>query len=368
MACSEGRVYPGLADFGYGLKGSASRKVAFKGSRLADVEIFPSFGYGMEPHETTLCRETHTPEVMESKMATFHSKDVKLQLDVAVDKGENPNQCPVFKFRKERRDGLLGDGIVARIQLYEGQTISFVLRNDIEHHITKNITNLVIDSQQHDTQDFWYNFISQSKYKGRYREVVSRSLMILKMMTYGEDGQRQARLRSSLTISLEPTGAIIAAPTFSIPEDIGGTRNWDYRYSWVRDASFTVYILLRLGFRAEADAYMNFIMDRLVYSRGPDGGLPIMFTIRGETDIPEVVLDHLEGYRGSRPVRVGNGAAFHRQFDIYGELMDAIYLYNKYGRPVPWDVWRQVRVMLGESPNAALSSAELLTQNAQITS
>jgi GH15 family glucan-1,4-alpha-glucosidase len=93
---------------------------------------------------------------------------------------------------------------------------------------------------------------------------------------------------------------------------------------------------------------MGFIMERFTQSRGPDGGLPIMFTIRGETDIPEKTLDHFEGYRGSRPVRIGNGAAFHHQFDIYGELMDAIYLYNKYGKPVPWDVWVSVRVMLGE--------------------
>jgi GH15 family glucan-1,4-alpha-glucosidase len=147
---------------------------------------------------------------------------------------------------------------------------------------------------------------------------------------------------------VEPTGAIIAAPTFSIPEDIGGVRNWDYRYSWVRDSSFSVYILLRLGFRAEADAYMDFIVERMANSRGPDGGLPIMFTLRGGTDIPETTLDHLEGYRKSSPVRIGNGAAFHQQFDIYGELMDAIYLYNKYGKPVPWDVWCAIRDMLGE--------------------
>jgi GH15 family glucan-1,4-alpha-glucosidase len=165
-------------------------------------------------------------------------------------------------------------------------------------------------------------------------------------------------------MTYEPTGAIVAAPTFSIPEDIGGvryvsslrsedgsvadlTRNWDYRFCWVRDSSFTIYILLRLGFVAEADAYMEFISERLLKSRGPDGALPIMFTIRGETDIPEFELTHLEGYRGSRPVRIGNGAAFHHQFDIYGELMDAIYLYNKYGKPVTWDQWCSVREMLG---------------------
>ena len=94
---------------------------------------------------------------------------------------------------------------------------------------------------------------------------------------------------------------------------------------------------------------MEFIMERFMHSRGPDGSLPIMFTIHGETDIPEVMLEHLEGYRGSRPVRIGNGAAFHQQFDIYGELMDAIYLYNKYGKPVTWEVWCSVREMLGKS-------------------
>ena len=94
---------------------------------------------------------------------------------------------------------------------------------------------------------------------------------------------------------------------------------------------------------------MEFIMERFTQSRLPDGALPIMFTIHGETDIPEITLDHLEGYRGSRPVRIGNGAAFHQQFDIYGELMDGIYLYNKYGRPVPWDAWKAVQSMLGKS-------------------
>ncbi|KHN95301.1 glycosyl hydrolase [Metarhizium album ARSEF 1941] len=289
------------------------------------VEIFPAFAYGLEPHTTTLYDNIDS----QSKSATFHSKDVRLQLDVVLQQGDDGNGCPNVTFKRVKREGMLGEGLFGQVQVHEGEAISFVLRNDIPDHITARISTSVLDSQQHDTQTFWHNFNRQSKYKGRWREVVARSLMILKMLTY------------------EPTGAIVAAPTFSIPEDIGGVRNWDYRYSWVRDSSFTIYILLRLGFRAEADAYMDFIMDRFVKSRGPDGGLPIMFTIRGETDIPEKTLDHLDGYRGSRPVRIGNGAAFHQQFDIYGELMDAIYLYNKYGKPVPWDVWCAVRELLG---------------------
>ncbi|KAK2041276.1 family 15 glycosyl hydrolase [Colletotrichum somersetense] len=296
-----------------------------RGQLEMEIEIFPAFQYATETHVTTIVEPAHTTG-SPSKAVTFHSEHYKMRLDVTVD--AESDSAPTVTFRKEKREGMLGEGVVARINIEEGQAISFVLRRDIPNHVTENITTAVLDSQQHDTAAYWYNWISKSKYKGRSREVVNRSLMLLKMMTY------------------EPTGAIIAAPTFSIPEDIGGTRNWDYRFSWVRDSSFTIYILLRLGFTAEADAYMNFISERFIKSRRPNGELPIMFTIRGDTDIPEVELDHLEGYRGSKPVRIGNGAASHQQFDIYGELMDGIYLYNKYGKPISWDQWCSVRVML----------------------
>ncbi|KAL2178748.1 glycoside hydrolase family 15 protein [Thermothelomyces heterothallicus CBS 202.75] len=305
------------------------RVECIRGRLQLDVEIFPAFGYAAEPHTTTILQEEGVPHCSQSKTAAFHSESTKLQLDVIIDHGEDGDDSwPVVRFRKVLKPGMLGEGVVACIDISEGQAVSFVLRNDVEKHVTENITSAVLDTQQHDTQTYWYNWISTSKYKGRWREVVSRSLMILKLMTY------------------EPTGAIIAAPSFSIPEAIGGVRNWDYRFSWVRDASFTIYILLRLGFTEEADAYMGFISERFLKSRVADGGLPIMFTIRGETDIPERELTHLDGYRGSRPVRIGNGAAFHQQFDIYGELMDAIYLYNKYGKPIHWDLWCTVREML----------------------
>ncbi|KAF4122461.1 Glucoamylase (glucan-1,4-alpha-glucosidase), GH15 family [Geosmithia morbida] len=308
------------------------RVECIRGSLTMDIEIFPSFGYGKEPHTTRLFCEVHRPSRGQSKVATFHSKHANLQLDISLDTekddNNNGNGSPVIYFERAEYGGIQGDGLVAHVEIHEGQTISFILRDDRDSHTTPKITTSVLDNQQHDTQMFWFNFISQSKYKGRWREVVSRSLMTLKMLTY------------------EPTGAIIAAPTFSIPEDIGGVRNWDYRFSWVRDSSFTIYILLRMGFKAEAEAYMQFIMDRFLHSRLPDGGMPIMFTIHGSTEVPESTLDHLEGYRGSSPVRIGNGAAFHQQFDIYGELMDAIYLYNKYGTPVSYAVWMAVRELL----------------------
>lgn len=142
----------------------------------------------------------------ESKMVTFANDGLKLQLDVTIDKGEEHKLCPTITFKKVKRDGMLGEGVVAHIRLYESQAISFVLRDDIPDHVTRDVTTTVLDAQQHNTQNYWFKWISKSKYKGRWREVVSRSLMILKLLTY------------------EPTGAIIAAPTFSVPEDIGGVR------------------------------------------------------------------------------------------------------------------------------------------------
>ncbi|KAI1113624.1 Six-hairpin glycosidase-like protein [Nemania sp. NC0429] len=308
------------------------RVECIRGQFTLDVELFPAFDYARKSHSTTILQQEHgSSDNPHSKVVLFETEDgvERMQLDVCIDYGANESTTsPSVDFKKVQRPGMKGEGVVARVTLQEGQSISFILRQDLPNHVTTNITTAVLDSQQHDTQHFWHSWISKCRYKGAWREVVFRSLIILKILTY------------------EPTGAIVAAPTFSIPEAIGGTRNWDYRFSWVRDSSFTIYILLRLGFKEEADAYMGFISDRFQNSLTEEGALPIMFTIRGETDIPEQELDHLEGYKGSKPVRIGNGATFHQQFDIYGELMDSIYLYNKYGKPISWDVWVSIRKLL----------------------
>jgi GH15 family glucan-1,4-alpha-glucosidase len=179
------------------------------------------------------------------------------------------------------------------------------------------------------TVEYWRRWLSQSRYRGRWREIVHRSALTLKLLTYA------------------PTGAIVAAPTTSLPEVVGGERNWDYRYTWIRDAAFSIYSLLRLGFTEEATAFMDWLTDRLAGMKLRESSpLQIMYGIDGRREIPEELLGHLEGYRGSAPVRVGNNAATQLQLDIYGELVDSIYLYDKYGTPISHRSWDDVAHMV----------------------
>src|SRR5262249_49684521 len=170
------------------------------------------------------------------------------------------------------------------------------------------------------TVNFWRRWVARSTYRGRWREMVNRSALTLKLLTSRQHG------------------SIVAAPTFGLPEIIGGGRNWDYRYTWIRDSSFTLYGLMRLGYTDEAAAFMRWVMARC-QELEPDGSLQIMYGLDGRHALTEETLPHLEGYMGSRPVRVGNAAFNHLQLDIYGELMDSIYLYDKYGSPIGYDAW-----------------------------
>ena len=174
-----------------------------------------------------------------------------------------------------------------------------------------------------DTVNFWHSWISQSKYDGLWREEVNRSALTLKLLTSRD------------------YGSIVAAPTFGLPETIGGERNWDYRYTWIRDASFTLYSLIRLGYTSETAAFMKWIEDRCSDLQAGES-LQVMYGIDGHADLKEEVLEHLSGYRDSQPVRIGNDAANQLQLDIYGELMDSVYLFNKYGEPISHDLWNRL--------------------------
>lgn len=216
-----------------------------------------------------------------------------------------------------------GSAAVAEFTLQAGESRSFLLRHCEDPGESLLDPGFDADEAFRGTVDFWHRWIAGCRYQGRWRETVRRSALTLKLLTFS------------------PTGAIVAAPTASLPEEIGGARNWDYRYTWIRDAAFTVYALLRLGLTRESERFVRFIGDR-AHEHGRDGSLQVLYTIQGGHSTPERILGHLEGYRGSRPVRVGNEAAEHLQLDIYGELMDSIYLSNKHSEPISYDLWRHL--------------------------
>jgi GH15 family glucan-1,4-alpha-glucosidase len=221
------------------------------------------------------------------------------------------------------------NGVTASFTLKEGETATFIFQevDSPEECKTCMMSDEEVHSAFSSTVEYWRRWISRSKYQGRWREVVNRSALVLKLLTY------------------QPTGAIIAAPTTSLPEEIGGERNWDYRYSWIRDASFTLYALLRIGFTEEANQFMDWLQSR-VRELAPDGSLQTVYGIDGAHELVEEELDHLDGYKNSKPVRIGNGAYKQLQLDIYGELLDSVYLFNKYGKPISYDLWLNLRLLL----------------------
>lgn len=272
-----------------------------RGELAFEVVCRPAFNYA---------RDDHTVEVMKGG-ACFYSEELSLALStiVPLERGE---------------DGAARASFV----LTEEETATFVLQEiDRDSECPHPPSEIESDALFERTVDFWHGWLSQCTYEGRWRETVHRSALVLKLLTF------------------QPTGAIVAAPTCSLPEHPGGVRNWDYRYTWLRDAAFTVYALLRIGFTEEATAFMDFLEKRC-RELDPDGTLNVMYGIDGRHDLHEVTLDHLKGYRNSRPVRIGNAAYSQLQLDVYGELMDAVYLYDKYGSPISYDLWKELRKLV----------------------
>jgi GH15 family glucan-1,4-alpha-glucosidase len=270
------------------------RILCVRGEMDFEIECEPRFDYAREPHTT----------VIADHGAVFESAGMAMMLAA--------NQ-PLTA---------TGQGVRAQFRLCAGETCTCSLEVCESAQLPGAIDEAEAGEAFNRTVRYWRGWLAKSTYRGRWREMVQRSALTLKLLTY------------------RPTGAIVAAPTTSLPEEVGGGRNWDYRYTWIRDTAFSLYALLRLGFTDEAEAFMAWLSDRYRESAGRgDGPLQIMYGIDGRPNLAELELDHLEGYHGSRPVRVGNGAATQLQLDIYGELIDSVYLYNKYGQPISYDDW-----------------------------
>lgn len=216
-----------------------------------------------------------------------------------------------------------GKDVIAEFTLQPTQTADFLMEQVQIEATAERVFEEFITTSLFDTVNYWQNWIAQSKYTGRWRDMVNRSLLVLKLLTSHN------------------FGSIVAAPTFSLPESIGGSRNFDYRYTWIRDASFSMYALIRLGYTKEAGAFMNWI-EKLCQDIKGQNRLGIMYSIDGHKQLNEKELEHFEGYKKSSPVRIGNDAYGQLQLDIYGELMDSVYLYNKYGESISYDLWKNL--------------------------
>jgi GH15 family glucan-1,4-alpha-glucosidase len=260
----------------------------------------PAFNFARDPHKVHLSEQG----------VVFESQSLCLCLSSSVEMHHDEQ-----------------GGARATFTLKAGETVHFVLESARHSNLVPRRPS---DGECHEafqkTLNYWRRWIAQCQYTGRWREMVHRSALVLKLLTYA------------------PTGAIVAAPTTSLPETIGGPRNWDYRFTWLRDASFTLYSLLTLGFTQEAEAFMNWLVARC-HELKANGSLQPMYTVDGKHDLTEITLDHLEGYRQSGPVRIGNGAYKQNQLDVYGELMDAIYIYNRHD-DISYDLWKSLRRLL----------------------
>ena len=273
-----------------------------RGRMRFHIDCQPRFNYGRDGHETAVRPDG----------AVFRGPDLTITLNAVRRDGR------LIAEQDLKRDE---NGVQAIATLTAGDIGGVVLETGPDGPPRAVPPDEVV-AMFEQTRDFWRGWIGRSRYRGRWREAVERSAMTLKLLTYA------------------PTGALIAAPTAGLPEQIGGERNWDYRYTWIRDGSFSVHALLGLGFVDEAEAFMHWLRDRIQTAGEHGTQLQIMYRIDGSPDLDEQLLPHLEGYRGSAPVRVGNGAANQLQLDIYGEALDCVHLADSRGVEMAYEGWR----------------------------
>lgn len=273
---------------------------SIQGSMEMRLECFAAFDYARD--RTTAAQDINEFSVL------FTSDDKNAKPARLI--GEVP-------FEIER------NGATADFVLEEDKQVVFIF--DCCATIGESSTSPIeeVDALLDQTAGYWRNWLSKSRYEGLWRDHLKRSALVLKLLFSKEHG------------------SIVAAPTFGLPEAIGGQRNWDYRYCWIRDSAFTVYAMLKMGFTDEATHYIEWISQRYEHSAG--GSLQLMYRIDGSSELEEEELHHLEGYRQSAPVRIGNEAKNQLQLDIYGELVDSIFLASKYSTPITYDGWKNLR-------------------------
>jgi GH15 family glucan-1,4-alpha-glucosidase len=271
-----------------------------RGTVTMEAECRPAFDYARQEHEVHVGK----------KGAVFGGSRISLGLATDVPLTTGPEGA-----------------VKAQFTLKEGETAAFILSRlaSGEDGPGEPLSAEAVFDLLWEAVEYWRGWLSRCTYHGRWREMVHRSALALKLMVY------------------EPTGALVAAPTMGLPETVGGERNWDYRYSWLRDAAFTLYALISIGFDEEAKNFMGWLEERC---RQSGHNLMPLYGIDGRTDVPEIELTHLSGYRGSRPVRLGNGAHTQLQLDTFGAVLDAAYLYNKHGAPLDYDVWENLHSVL----------------------
>jgi GH15 family glucan-1,4-alpha-glucosidase len=277
-----------------------------RGQMDFEVDIAPRFDYGREAHETHVSEDG----------AVFAGPRTSMTVHLVREPDDE---------RLGRARIVNGGDVHADLSLTAGQARGMVIETGVAGPV-RSVHVAEVWRLFDETVDFWESWLGGSTYKGRWRDMVHRSAITLKLMTYA------------------PSGGLVAAPTASLPEQIGGERNWDYRFTWVRDASFSVYALLALGFTDEAAALARWLRERIEEQAdaGGSGPLNIMYRIDGSTDLVEEVLDHWEGYRGSKPVHIGNGAAGQLQLDIYGEAMDSFYVASRHGLQATHQGWLRI--------------------------
>jgi pentatricopeptide repeat protein len=276
-----------------------------RGTMRFVMEIQPRFDYG---------RAMHTAEITDAGAVFRTAGGIELTLHSTGERRSAAEGGAAI----ERA----GDGLRATFTLREGESGRGVVLESMGGQ-PQQLPPTELLRLTRDTAAYWKQWLHGSTYTGRWREMVARSAMTLKLLTY------------------QPSGAPVAAATFGLPEQTGGERNWDYRFTWIRDASMSVHALVGLGYLEEAEQFGHWLRDRGMESKGADGSGPIkiMYRVDGSSDLTEEILDHFEGWRGSRPVRIGNGAADQLQLDIYGEAMDAIMTGDMNGLPVAHSGW-----------------------------